>query len=436
MIFPIGVEGASVNRVPWVSIAIAAMCVVAFFVTWVAPVAPFGARGEDFVDVFGYWEERPYLQVPEKLKAMLPAELRAQLEELHREALKKAPDTERLSSEQRELDARAQALLDRTERSLLRRGSLVPARGLGQLGWLTHMFLHAGWLHLLGNLFFFYLVGPMLEDVWGRPLFVGLYLTGGLAAAIAHALLDLGSSTPMLGASGAVAACMGAFALRFATEKVRMAYFFWIYLKIFRGTFLIPAWIWGLLWFGREVVSFFLEGNDSGIAVMAHIGGFGYGFGAAVLMKALRIEDRFIAPRLEKKIAWTRHPGLDTAGEAAQRGDVAAARAAYQQVLAAEPENNDAQLGLAKLELAEGNRASAAKRLEQAFTRILSRGPVGIGAAVEELGDALDPSLFRPQLAYRVASALEQEAELFRPWAERFYAAAGAAAQGPWRPRR
>jgi len=98
------------------------------------------------------------------------------------------------------------------------------------------MFLHFGWMHLLGNLFFFYLVGPLLEDLWGRRFFAGFYLIGGLTAGLAHFALDPRSAVLMAGASGAIASCMGAFTYRCASRRIRMWYLIFL---IRSGTFLI-----------------------------------------------------------------------------------------------------------------------------------------------------------------------------------------------------
>src|SRR5205085_7626297 len=122
--------------------------------------------------------------------------------------------------EQGHLDSLVEDFQAHAEGSLLRRFGLVPSRGLLQPGWLTHMFLHFGWLHIIGNLFFFYLVGPLLEDLWGRAFFAGFYLLGGLVAALAHFALDPHSTTMMAGAYGAIAACIGAFAGRCASRRI------------------------------------------------------------------------------------------------------------------------------------------------------------------------------------------------------------------------
>jgi membrane associated rhomboid family serine protease len=308
----------------------------------------------------------------------------------------------------------------------MRNLSLVPARGLAQPGWLTHMFLHFGWMHLLGNLLFFYLVGPLLEDVWGRPLFTGFYLLGGLMAAVAHFALDPSSQAMMGGASGAVAACIGAFCLRFAGRKVRIGYFIWI-IRIWRGTFAMPAWAWGGLWFGSEVLDFLLWGNTTGVAVMAHIGGFLFGFAVALGLRTTRFEDRYLAPELAKRQgAWVADPLLTQAKEALERGDHEAARTAFTQAQAARPESADVLLTLGKFELEHGRAQVGIAKIERALQLLVGRDePAAIWTALEELGPRLPAEQLRPALAWRLAQAVEGAPEGLLPLAEPLYARAG-----------
>lgn len=430
--FPVGVEEAEVDRLPWVSITLAVLCVLAFMGTWVLPRNPQGVDPGELTALFRYFEAHPYLEPSPEFHArflgknadVLIANARAEYEQ--HSAI---PSESTLQFEQAQLDKMIESAIASSDTSWLRKLALIPARGLGQVGWLAHMFLHFGWLHLLGNLFFFYLVGPLLEDVWGRPLFTGFYLVGGLVAAIAHAALDWGSPGMMVGASGAIAACIGAFTLRYATRKIRMAYFVWLNLRFMRrGTFLLPAWLWGGLWFGNEVLSYYLDDGSSGVAMMAHIGGFGFGFGAAYLLRVTGIEKKYIAPQLEKKVAWLRHPGLTEAEDALQRNDPAAAKAAFGRVLAEQPDNWEAQVSLAKVELQAGEVEPGMLRVARTFEQLLTKNlKDAVWHVAEELGPLLDAKRLRPMLAFRVASTLEEGPDGLHPLAEPLYVAAAAA---------
>lgn len=160
----------------------------------------------------------------------------------------------------------------------------VPGQGLLQVGWATSMFVHGGLLHLLGNMLFFYAAGPVIEDAWGRGRFLALFVLGDVVANCGMWLLDPGSLTPSIGASGAVAACVGALCVQYPARRVRMLV--WILVPL--GTFFLPVWLWGGLWFLRELLNLTLVGTGSGIAFGAHVAGFVFGLAMAVVIKSLQ----------------------------------------------------------------------------------------------------------------------------------------------------
>ena len=422
IVFPIGVEDAEVNRLPWVSIGIAALCCIAFLFSWVIPEHPMGIDEGSLGEVIRYWQEHPYLQLPEAFKdRFVPRRVRTHL---RAESSDNRPDDETVQKEQATLEAMAGRVLELSDRSTLRKFSLIPARGIFQLGWLTHMFLHFGWMHLLGNLFFFYLVGPLMEDIWGRPLFAGFYLACGLVAGGAHALLDPSSSTMMVGASGAIAACMGAFALRYAKRGVRLAYFIWI-LRIWRGTTFWPAWLCGLLWFLNEGWNFLRSGGDSGVAVMAHLGGFAFGALLALGLRASGVESKYVAPKVEATFTWQQHPSIQNAQAALERGELSAAAAAYREAFAADPKNLEAQFGLTKIALLEKRTAEGAQRLDSLLTRLLAQSSREEALHwIEDLLPHLEPKQLGSALAYKIGQVLEGAPEGLQPQGEQYYARA------------
>ena len=140
---------------------------------------------------------------------------------------------------------------------------------------LTSMFLHGGWGHLMGNALFLWVFGNNVEDLMGSGRFVVFYLLCGLAAAGAHVAVDPGSILPTVGASGAISGVMGAYLLLFPRVRVRMLFFFGIFLRV------IPLPAWGVLlwWFAWQVLAGLpqLVGVGDlagGVAVWAHAGGF------------------------------------------------------------------------------------------------------------------------------------------------------------------
>jgi rhomboid family protein len=181
-------------------------------------------------------------------------------------------------------------------RSVLLQAALIPARytepdlarqaGLNPDNWwpfLTNTFMHGGWLHLIGNMWFLWIFGPAMEARFHRLGFLFLYLSGGLAASVVHVVTHPTATEPVLGASGAIAAVIGAHAVTYPAARVIT-----IILIVFIPLFVpIPAVLFALIWFvmqlfegGIELLGRHIAG---GVAWWAHIGGFGYGALYAVL---------------------------------------------------------------------------------------------------------------------------------------------------------
>ena len=131
---------------------------------------------------------------------------------------------------------------------------------------LTAMFMHGGWLHILGNMWFLWIFGDNVEDAMGRGAFLAFYLVCGLAASLAQVLVTPSSAQPIVGASGAIAGVLGAYLRLFPRARVRCL---WV-LVVFVTFVNVPAWALLGGWF----VSQFLVPLQSGIAWMAHVAGF------------------------------------------------------------------------------------------------------------------------------------------------------------------
>ena len=140
---------------------------------------------------------------------------------------------------------------------------------------LSSMFLHASWSHILGNMIFLWAFGPQIEDAMGRVRFVGFYLAGGLAAMAAQVAADPSSTVPSLGASGAIAAVMGAFLVTYPRDRIRTVLFLGWFARI---TF-IPAVLLIGFWFLTQLVSLgtVTDVQSGGVAYMAHVGGAVFG---------------------------------------------------------------------------------------------------------------------------------------------------------------
>ncbi len=133
------------------------------------------------------------------------------------------------------------------------------------------MFMHGSWLHLLGNMLFLWIFGNNIEDRLGRIKFVFFYLLCGIVASLTHVLFNPGSLIPVIGASGAVSGVMGAYLALFPTARVRTL----VFLFVLVTTMDIPASVFLVIWF---LFQFLSGAGGSGIAWLAHVGGFILGF--------------------------------------------------------------------------------------------------------------------------------------------------------------
>jgi membrane associated rhomboid family serine protease len=181
---------------------------------------------------------------------------------------------------------------------------LVDREPINYLTPVFSMFLHGGWMHLLGNGLFLWVFGNNVEDIMGRLRFLVFYLLCGLVAAGAQIAIDPASPVPMVGASGAISGVLGAYLMLFPRVRVNVL-FIWV---IFVQVISVPAYLVLLLWIGLQLVSGLPQLSSvrpdvsSGVAVWAHIGGF---FAGALLVKV------FENPELSRAAALVRrriHP--------------------------------------------------------------------------------------------------------------------------------
>ena len=133
----------------------------------------------------------------------------------------------------------------------------------------TSMFLHAGWLHLLGNMLYLWIFGNNVEDVMGHARFALFYLISGLSGAAAQVLAGPASAVPMVGASGAIAGVLGAYLVMFPAARVRTLVFVLFYIRVLEIPALIVLGVWLLL----QLINAAQTG-PGGVAWFAHLGGF------------------------------------------------------------------------------------------------------------------------------------------------------------------
>jgi membrane associated rhomboid family serine protease len=156
---------------------------------------------------------------------------------------------------------------------------------------LSSMFLHGGWMHLIGNMWFLWLFGNNVEDSMTRPRFVAFYLLCGLAAALAQVLADPSSYIPMVGASGAISGVMGAYLVLYPRVRV----FTLVFLGFFVTTIALPAWVMLIYWMAIQIFGGLADSvseQGGGVAFWAHVGGFVAG---VVLIKLFAKPNRVLA---------------------------------------------------------------------------------------------------------------------------------------------
>jgi membrane associated rhomboid family serine protease len=241
------------------------------------------------------------------------------------------------TSLQEEMDFLAHQFQELRKVSIRDQYAFVPGEPRSS-AYLTANFLHSGWLHLIGNMWFLWLAGFILEDTWGRLIYPIFYLIAGAFALQVHAWFNPGSMVAAVGASGAVAALMGAFLTRFPNMKIQMAWVLGL-LRIYKfqasAYWLLPLWLLTEIFYGS------LFGRASGVAHWAHVGGFVFGAAAGFGIRKSGLEQ--VAEKgIQEKIAWVSHPLLAEANEQMEKGQLDAAIVNLNKLLGEDPNSIDA----------------------------------------------------------------------------------------------
>jgi membrane associated rhomboid family serine protease len=261
------------------------------------PELAVSGKAEEFVKDFqksqpALWKQ---FQQPDVLSLLTDEPRRAEYES----ALDSQAKLSTLSAEYEQLE----------RSSILDHYAFIPAHP-NPLAYLTANFLHGGWLHLIGNMWFLWLAGFVLEDAWGRAMYTTFYLIAGAIALQFYAWTNPSSIVPTLGASGAVAALMGAFLIRFPKLKIEMGWLLRFRLIRFKmaAYWLLPLWLLLEVFYGT------LLGSSSGVAHWAHVGGFVFGAVAALGMKASGVEEK-VNRAVEEQVTLKADPEIAQASE-------------------------------------------------------------------------------------------------------------------------
>ncbi len=416
MIIPLGHEQRSVRRQPWVTWIIMALCLVVFLFTGPGDKERARESLERLQVAVEYFVEHPYLEPPPRLREIFVSQIGeeetdAQIE-LMREVAPDGPTSNlELEREQAKLDRLVEESVITIDDAPLRRWGLVPAEfRLPTI--LTYQFLHGGWMHLLGNLFMLFLVGPFIEDVWGRPLYFGFYLTAGAVAGLMFMVRYPALDSPLIGASGAIAGVMGAFLVRYWHTKIKFLY--WFFLLV--GTFEAPAWLMLPLWFFKELFSAqamdsLAPGTGGGsVAFWAHVWGFVFGVIVAYAITHFQIEERHIHSRIESKITLVDNTAVEAAAQLAEKGDARGAVAVLQEELATNSDNVEAATAMWNLCFKTQQAEVALPYMLSALHRTTRKGDDEFVIAIwEDVLHACDSIPIEPALGVRLAEILVED---------------------------
>ena len=255
-----------------------------------------------------------------------------------------------------------QAVVATSHGDPLRTWGYVPADH-AVLGLFTSPFVHAGWMHLAGNMWFLFFCGMTLEDRWGRLVFPLFYVAAGAASALLHGALASDPHVPLVGASGAIAGCMGAFAVAFARTPVR---FLWL-LTLRPRTFSAPAWVDLPLWAVFEAISGFIFPTD-GTAHWAHVGGFAFGIVVGLVLHRTGWDQR-LDDAVEVATVLGGDPRIDEAKRLARTGESEQALAMMEGLAIERPDSAVVHEALAEVARAAGD-ADRAARAETRAARL------------------------------------------------------------------
>ena len=435
MIIPIGHESMVAQRTPYVTIAIIILNVVFFFGTLISQSKHGDTLDAYYEEMGQYFMEHPYLDFPEDTLEKFPREMQDAIREwqelanestdggdygktdlmvyamdVMREQGEELLSDEELAAMREEEQQHFNYLAERFDWAYKRyptiRYGYIPSRG-GIFTLFSSMFMHGGWLHIIFNMWFLWLSGCNIEDLWGRIVYPAFYIIGGLFAVLAHAVMFPESTAPLIGASGAIAAVMGAFMVRMHSTRINFIYWFGL---LFRGKFAAPAYVMLPLWILQQLWEAFMSGEGSGVAFWAHIGGFVFGAVIAAGMQFGGIEKKYLQPAIDRKVAVV-DEALAAGMTKLQEGDVEGAIKDLRDAAQSDPGNPMIYGELSRAYFQKGDNRLGMRDLKRAVNGYMKRGEMddAIISYLEVSAEHPDVMLDPPQ-QLKMAAALKNRA--------------------------
>jgi membrane associated rhomboid family serine protease len=262
---------------------------------------------------------------------------------------------------------------------------------------ITHMFMHGGIVHFVFNMLFLWLFGKVVESIFGHYRFLLFYFGGGVTAALAHLaichLTGTGLDIPMVGASGAIAAVLGVFLIRYYFVKIEMRWFFFFFFFFRIYTFHLKAWVFLLgLWFVPQLIFGFLTlGWFTAVAYWAHIGGFLFGAILGLKMNLLK--------EAKSEVLYLKGRGASWSGDENSRIHL-------KQSIGASPKNIRPRFELAQSYITAGKFDEAVKEYVEAFNVLYRAGQIEEALGVYEMALALkhDQLILSEEMEFEVAN--------------------------------
>ncbi len=235
----------------------------------------------------------------------------------------------------------------------------------------SYAFVHGGWFHLLGNMLFLYMCGCNMEDRWGRVVWLLFYLAGGAVAALAFGTMHPVTNTVLIGASGAVAAAMGAFLVLHYNASIRFFYIYILLLTPRHGTFYCKAY-WALpIWLLQNIIGLYMESSYTTVAYSSHVGGFAMGVAAALVFKLVGADRKLAQASEARATYYSQHQAFSRGMDLLKKEDRIGAQQCFAEAVQDEPENPEA---LTKLALLVEDHQQAADLASAAVMALRKRG--------------------------------------------------------------
>ncbi|MFL6277556.1 MAG: rhomboid family intramembrane serine protease [Blastocatellia bacterium] len=359
---PIGNENSTVRRLPWVTFAIMGICVLTYFVTLPAQAGSTKEVVESLGDLEKFLDKNEALMADEDVRnklvqyGLIPKQGADQI----KEQLQKNPELAReyetwlATSDaiqlREEFNKKLMAYVEARKSTINYRFGVAPNGEWKIYQLITSAFLHGGYEHLFGNLIFFFAIAFVLEDYWGRGVFLGFYLGGAIAACIPFIVSP--STVPLIGASGAISATMGAFLIRLPRTKIKLLFwpgnFLGFLLTRKRLVVMVPSYLFLIAYFIENLILWYFnrKNNGGGTAFSAHITGFIYGAAFAGVMKATKYEETVINPKIEAKVSFAAPQAVQEGLEMMDQGKLDLAERKLRTHLMKEHDNLEAILAL------------------------------------------------------------------------------------------